>query len=166
MARHREPSETARSSLRAFCSEKQGFHLGSPRARGRSACPTAAACRYVPTFSLAGFLFGKKQPGLNTRDRIVPGAWSKLEEDFREHPRVHRQLSSFSTSKSRAIPAKNCGSQRVECILAKWTYCTNRTELRGSSDEFGSGCRHEFVFLREPEKNSLDNLPALPLGTT
>ena len=56
------------------------------RTRGRSAGPPAAACLYVPTFSLAGFLFGEKQPGLNTRDRIGPGALSKLEVDFRKHP--------------------------------------------------------------------------------
>jgi hypothetical protein len=25
-------------------------------------------------------------PGVDTRDRIVPGAWDQLEEDFRKHP--------------------------------------------------------------------------------
>ena len=47
------------------------------------------ACRYVLTFPLTGFVFGEELPGLDTRDRIVPGAWSNLEEDFRKHPPVY-----------------------------------------------------------------------------
>jgi len=91
-------------------------------------------------FSLAGFVFGHKQPGLNTRDRIMPGAWSKLEEISAGTCRVHRRQPSLGTSQIRALPAKSCTSQRVECILAKGRDCTNRAESRSSTDEF--------VFLR------------------
>jgi 4-amino-4-deoxy-L-arabinose transferase-like glycosyltransferase len=43
------------------------------------------ASRFVVTFPLTGLIFG----GLNnvdTSDRIVPGTWEKLEQDFSKHP--------------------------------------------------------------------------------
>ena len=43
------------------------------------------ASRYVSTFPLTGFIFGEPLPEVDTRDRIVPGAWENLEEDFRRH---------------------------------------------------------------------------------
>ncbi len=46
------------------------------------------ASRFVVTFPLTGLIFG----GLNnvdTSDRIVPGAWEKLEQDFGKHPPVY-----------------------------------------------------------------------------
>jgi 4-amino-4-deoxy-L-arabinose transferase-like glycosyltransferase len=44
------------------------------------------ASRYVSTFPLTGFIFGEPLPGVETRNRIVPGAWAKLARDFRRHP--------------------------------------------------------------------------------
>jgi len=38
------------------------------------------ACRYITTFPLTGFVFGAAVPGLDTRKRILPGAWSNLEQ--------------------------------------------------------------------------------------
>src|SRR5207253_9169074 len=43
------------------------------------------ACRYITTFPLTGYIFGPFT-GTDTRDRILPGAWTTLEEDFRKHP--------------------------------------------------------------------------------
>ncbi|MFI5323970.1 MAG: ArnT family glycosyltransferase [Thermodesulfobacteriota bacterium] len=50
------------------------------------------ACRYIATFLLTGYVFGgqiyvfgEQIAGLNTRGRIMPGAWSVLEHDFARH---------------------------------------------------------------------------------
>ena len=44
------------------------------------------ACRYVETFPLTGYVFGGPIPGFNTRNRILPGAWATLVQDFAKHP--------------------------------------------------------------------------------
>jgi len=44
------------------------------------------ACRYITTFPLTGRIFGGSVPGFDTRSRILPGAWSTLEQDFARHP--------------------------------------------------------------------------------
>src|SRR5262245_40948286 len=44
------------------------------------------ASRYVTTFPLTGHVFGGRVPGLDTRSRILPGAWTTLEQDFARHP--------------------------------------------------------------------------------
>ncbi|PYK57507.1 MAG: hypothetical protein DME43_14985, partial [Verrucomicrobia bacterium] len=44
------------------------------------------ACRYIATFPLTGFVFGGLPPGIDTRNRILPGAWATLEKDFANHP--------------------------------------------------------------------------------
>lgn len=44
------------------------------------------ASRYITTFPLTGYVFAGPLPGIDTRNRIVPGAWSALEEDFAKHP--------------------------------------------------------------------------------
>jgi hypothetical protein len=44
------------------------------------------ACRYITTFPLTGYVFGGPIPGLDTRSRIFPGAWTNLEQDFARHP--------------------------------------------------------------------------------
>jgi hypothetical protein len=43
------------------------------------------ACRYVVPFPLTGYIFGGIS-GIDTHDRIVPGTWDKLDQDFRAHP--------------------------------------------------------------------------------
>jgi 4-amino-4-deoxy-L-arabinose transferase-like glycosyltransferase len=45
-----------------------------------------AACRYITTFPLTGYVFGGPIPGLDTSSRILPGAWSNLQRDFAMHP--------------------------------------------------------------------------------
>lgn len=44
------------------------------------------ACRYITTFPLTGYVFGGPIPGFDTRSRILPGAWSTLDQDFARHP--------------------------------------------------------------------------------
>ena len=44
------------------------------------------ACRYITTFPLTGYVFGGPIPGFDTRSRILPGAWTTLEQDFARHP--------------------------------------------------------------------------------
>jgi hypothetical protein len=38
------------------------------------------------SFPLTGKVFGGPIPGLDTRSRILPGAWATLEQDFARHP--------------------------------------------------------------------------------
>jgi 4-amino-4-deoxy-L-arabinose transferase-like glycosyltransferase len=45
-----------------------------------------AACRYITTFPLTGYVFGGPIPGLDTSSRNLPGAWSNLQRDFAKHP--------------------------------------------------------------------------------
>ena len=47
------------------------------------------ACRYVATFPLTGHVFGGLPAGIDTRDRILPGAWDNLEKDFARHPPIY-----------------------------------------------------------------------------
>src|SRR5438477_1793678 len=44
------------------------------------------ASRYITTFPLTGYIFGGPIPGFDTRSRILPGAWTNLEQDFARHP--------------------------------------------------------------------------------
>ena len=44
------------------------------------------ASRYIATFPLTGYVFGGPIPGFDTRSRILPGAWTNLEQDFARHP--------------------------------------------------------------------------------
>lgn len=44
------------------------------------------ACRYITVFPLTGYIFGGPIPGLDTHSRILPGAWTTLQQDFEKHP--------------------------------------------------------------------------------
>jgi 4-amino-4-deoxy-L-arabinose transferase-like glycosyltransferase len=44
------------------------------------------ASRYVSTFPLTGRIFGLPPSTIDTRDRILPGAWDNLARDFGAHP--------------------------------------------------------------------------------
>ena len=43
------------------------------------------ASRHILSFPLTGEVFGGPIPGFDTRYRIVPGAWTTLEQDFEKH---------------------------------------------------------------------------------
>jgi hypothetical protein len=44
------------------------------------------ASRYITTFALTGNIFGGPLPDIDTRNRIVPGSWENLQQDFAKHP--------------------------------------------------------------------------------
>lgn len=44
------------------------------------------ATRYIATFPLTGYVFGGRVAGIDTRQRIVPGAWANFAADFAAHP--------------------------------------------------------------------------------
>jgi 4-amino-4-deoxy-L-arabinose transferase-like glycosyltransferase len=63
------------------------------------------ASRYIATFPLTGYIFGPFT-GTDTSDRIIPGAWTTLEEDFRKHPPAY--IVDVQTGRHNAqYPAKN-----------------------------------------------------------
>src|SRR5205814_5830641 len=65
-----------------------------------------AACRYITTFPLTGYVFGGPIPGFDTRSRILPGAWSTLEQDFARHPPTYI-VDVQPDPKSAHYPVKN-----------------------------------------------------------
>jgi 4-amino-4-deoxy-L-arabinose transferase-like glycosyltransferase len=84
----REPSEAGQYLLAHSTPADKIFVWGhAPRiyleARRRP------ASRYITTFPLTGYVFGGPVPGLDTRNRIMPGAWANLEQDFRKHPPIY-----------------------------------------------------------------------------
>jgi len=84
LASHRERSEAGRYLAEYSAPDDKIFVWGhAPKiyldARRRP------ACRYITTFPLTGYIFGPFT-GTDTRDRIIPGAWTILEQDFRKHP--------------------------------------------------------------------------------
>jgi 4-amino-4-deoxy-L-arabinose transferase-like glycosyltransferase len=88
LAWHREPSETARYLTEHSAPNDRVFVWGRSAAEVYLHARRRPACRYILTFPLTGFVFGGELPGVDTRNRIVPGAWDKLEKDFRKHPPV------------------------------------------------------------------------------
>ena len=88
LAREREPSETARYLSEHSKPNDRIFIWGRGVAEVYLQARRRPACRYILTFPLTGFVFGGDLPGVDTRNRIVPGAWDKLAEDFRKHPPV------------------------------------------------------------------------------
>jgi 4-amino-4-deoxy-L-arabinose transferase-like glycosyltransferase len=86
LAWHREPSETARYLSDHSAPDDRVFVWGRSASEVYLHARRRPACRYVLTFPLTGLVFGGKLPGVDTRRWIVPDAWDKLEEDFRQHP--------------------------------------------------------------------------------
>jgi 4-amino-4-deoxy-L-arabinose transferase-like glycosyltransferase len=64
------------------------------------------ACRYVTTFPLTGYVFGGPIPGFDTRSRILPGAWTTLEQDFATHSPTYI-VDVQPDPKSAQYPVKN-----------------------------------------------------------
>jgi 4-amino-4-deoxy-L-arabinose transferase-like glycosyltransferase len=64
------------------------------------------ACRYITTFPLTGYVFGGPIPGFDTRSRIMPGAWTILEQDFARHPPTYI-VDVHPDPKSAQNPVKN-----------------------------------------------------------
>jgi hypothetical protein len=64
------------------------------------------ACRYITTFPLTGYVFGGPIPGFDTRSRILPGAWTTLEQDFAKHSPTYI-VDVRPDSKSAQYPVEN-----------------------------------------------------------
>jgi hypothetical protein len=64
------------------------------------------ASRYITTFPLTGYIFGGPIPGFDTRSRIMPGAWTNLEQDFARHPPTYI-VDVQPNPKSAQRPVKN-----------------------------------------------------------
>jgi hypothetical protein len=89
LAWHREPSESARYLSEHSSPSDRVFIWGGSAGEVYLHAHRRPACRYFITFPLTGQIFGGPLPGVDTRDWIVPGAWSQLEEDFRKHPPLY-----------------------------------------------------------------------------
>src|SRR5205814_1160077 len=64
------------------------------------------ACRHITTFPLTGYVFGGPIPGLDTRSRIFPDAWTNLEQDFARHPPTYI-VDVHPDAKSAKYPVKD-----------------------------------------------------------
>ena len=64
-----------------------------------------SASRYIATFPLTGQIFGGPLPGVDTRNRIIPGAWANLEQDFAKHPPVY--IVDLFANPGALYPVKN-----------------------------------------------------------
>jgi len=64
------------------------------------------ASRFITSFALTGYIFGPGVPGVDTRHRIVPGAWDQFADDMaarpaafivevRSHRAVHYPIEQF-----------------------------------------------------------------------
>jgi 4-amino-4-deoxy-L-arabinose transferase-like glycosyltransferase len=84
LAQRREPDETGRYLLEHSDPNDRIFVWGQATKIYLDA-QRRPASRYIVTFPLTGYVFGGLT-GVDTRDRIVPGAWAKLEQDFNRHP--------------------------------------------------------------------------------
>ena len=85
LAPHRLPSEVGRYLFTHSKPEDRIFVWGK-KVNIYLEAHRRPASRYITTFPLTGHVFGGRVPGLDTRSRILPGAWSTLQQDFARHP--------------------------------------------------------------------------------
>jgi 4-amino-4-deoxy-L-arabinose transferase-like glycosyltransferase len=85
LVHRRIPSEAGRYLLTHSAPDDRIFVWGQ-RAKIYLEAHRRPACRYITTFPLTGYVFGGTVPGFDTRGRILPGAWSELQQDFARHP--------------------------------------------------------------------------------
>src|SRR5213592_2152258 len=85
LAPHRLPSEVGRYLFTHSKPEDRIFVWGQ-KVNIYLEAHRRPASRYITTFPLTGHVFGGRVPGLDTHSRILPGAWSTLQEDFARHP--------------------------------------------------------------------------------
>jgi hypothetical protein len=84
LASRRVPSETGRYLFAHSAPDDRIFVWGQSSLIYLDA-HRRPACRYITTFPLTGYVFGGTIPGFDTRSRILPGAWSTLQQDFARH---------------------------------------------------------------------------------
>jgi hypothetical protein len=105
LAPRREPSEAGRYLLEHSSPADRIFVWGqSPEIYVDA--QRRPACRYITTFPLTGYVFGGPIPGFDTRRRILPGAWTTLQQDFTTHPPTYI-VDVQPDPKSAQYPLKN-----------------------------------------------------------
>jgi 4-amino-4-deoxy-L-arabinose transferase-like glycosyltransferase len=87
LASQREPTQTGRYLLENSAANDRIFVWGQYSKIYLDA-QRRPACRYITTFPLTGYVFGRPLPGVDTRYRVLPGAWTILQQDFALHPPV------------------------------------------------------------------------------
>src|SRR5262249_27984376 len=85
LAQRRAPSEAGQYLLTHSAPYDRIFVLGQS-AKIYLEAHRRPACRYITTFPLTVLVFGGPTPGLETRYRIMPRAWTTLEQDFQKNP--------------------------------------------------------------------------------
>src|SRR5438477_809937 len=105
LAPRRVPSETGRYLFTHSVPEDRIFVWGQTPEIYLDA-HRRPACRYITTFPLTGYVFGGPIPGFDTRSRILPGAWTILEQDFATHPPTYI-VDVHPDPKSAYYPVKN-----------------------------------------------------------
>jgi 4-amino-4-deoxy-L-arabinose transferase-like glycosyltransferase len=88
LAWQRGPSETGQYLLEHSAPDDRIFVWGQASKIYLDA-QRRPACRYITTFPLTGYIFGRSLPGVDTRNRVLPGAWSALQQDFAKHSPVY-----------------------------------------------------------------------------
>jgi 4-amino-4-deoxy-L-arabinose transferase-like glycosyltransferase len=105
LASRRVPSETGRYLFAHSAPDDRIFVWGQSSEIYLDAHKRPAS-RYITTFPLTGYVFGGTIPGFNTRSRILPGAWSTLQQDFAKHPPTYI-VDVQSDSRTLQYPVKN-----------------------------------------------------------
>ena len=108
----REPSETARYIHEHSAPNDRIFVWGPEASQFYLHAQRRPASRFVLTFPLTGLIFGGELPRFDTRDRIVPGSWDALDEDFRMHPPLY--IIDLESGADAQYPANRFP------VLAKW----------------------------------------------
>src|SRR6202035_3860640 len=85
LAQRRVPSEVGRY-LSAHSSPHDRIFVWGQSAEIYLDAHRRPASRYITTFPLTGNIFGGPLPDVDTRNRIVPGSWENLQQDFAKHP--------------------------------------------------------------------------------
>jgi len=91
LSRNREPSPSA-LYVREHSTEQDRIFVWGQGTRLTGMYLDARrrpATRYIASFPLTGHIFGSPvswDPNYDTTDRIVPGAWDNLRQDFERHP--------------------------------------------------------------------------------
>ncbi|MGZ5564071.1 MAG: ArnT family glycosyltransferase [Chthoniobacterales bacterium] len=124
MLRHREPTETERYLTEHSSPNDRIFVWAQSSAEVYARARRRPACRYVLPFPLTGFIFGGALPGVDTRNRIVPGAWDNLAEDFRHHPPV--LIADFYSNPDAQYPVKDF--PMLAALLAEHYQPVEKTE--------------------------------------
>jgi hypothetical protein len=104
LSSRREPSGAAQYLQKHSAPDARVFVWGESAAKTYLEAQRRPACRYILTFPLTGHIFGGPN-NTDTHERILPNAWSTLEQDFRNHPPSF--IIDDQVTPDAAYPARN-----------------------------------------------------------